>query len=662
MANAAYLHDLFSQRCTNPLKELKLPPDRNGAIKIKRGTFPAEDSKAISLNWLQHRVQEIQKSVPEVKRPLTSNTFLISRREHGKNVTLEKSPHWQVLKSLAAEIPPLESTINGFLEEAAGILAASKEDSHRLRTWRSPISSLSSMTNLKTEMEEIKNNENELKVALEYVTTKAVDATRRIKELEIELTESQNTLKVERKMKLSLESDLEEGNYQRARMQARIDFLERENRRRFDMDLLEIALQQSREDLKELSGRMMRMQVEFSDVVPRNMHEKMEIQFRSLQREHAKLEQQVATADKGREDLINEVEMLRARNADLECECGELKRCGTPRPYWAKCSEFVDGGLSRWRKLSKGKSSRDMLNLILAEFSGDHGVAKRPEFFQGKGTHAHVPKYLQWDGKVRNRHLGVRDVTFMIQDVWAHKRVNDEEMGHRQGMSNFVAQYLEQSFAEACKRFSHVEDIGLFWGILCGEFDEGIYHDRTETAEKILKACEQHCVDHDSERLASDMIQIPSFRDILTKMFPLKSSSAIDQLVGEAVFNLRLPQTANYMQYTKLFDQKEYGEKSGFLKLLEQQEKEEQEKYIKDVLVALGKCETVSLDAVRRAFVIVDPHIEQNILQRYTKWIFAGIHSSNRKPVEDEQVVIQSEKLVRRLKRGNIHRVGPRPY
>jgi hypothetical protein len=55
-----------------------------------------------------------------------------------------------------------------------------------------------------------------------------------------------------------------------------------------------------------------------------------------------------------------------------------------------------------------------------------------------------VPKYLRWDGRVRNRHLGMRDVTFMIQDIWTQKKINDDEAGHRQGMASFLAQYLEQ--------------------------------------------------------------------------------------------------------------------------------------------------------------------------------------------------------------------------
>ena len=51
-----------------------------------------------------------------------------------------------------------------------------------------------------------------------------------------------------------------------------------------------------------------------------------------------------------------------------------------------RCSEFISGGLPRWKKLSHGKSSRDLLTMILAEFSGEHGIAKRPEFFQGKAS------------------------------------------------------------------------------------------------------------------------------------------------------------------------------------------------------------------------------------------------------------------------------------
>jgi hypothetical protein len=55
--------------------------------------------------------------------------------------------------------------------------------------------------------------------------------------------------------------------------------------------------------------------------------------------------------------------------------------------------------------------------------------------------------------------------------------------------------------------------------------------------------------------------------------------------------------------------QRDYGDKGPFLQLLSAQRSEEQEQYVKEILLSLGKAEAVTVDVMRRAFVVVDPHI-----------------------------------------------------
>ena len=40
------------------------------------------------------------------------------------------------------------------------------------------------------------------------------------------------------------------------------------------------------------------------------------------------------------------------------------------RPFWSKCAEFVRGGPDKWAELSKGRSSNELVDVLLAEISG----------------------------------------------------------------------------------------------------------------------------------------------------------------------------------------------------------------------------------------------------------------------------------------------------
>ena len=46
--------------------------------------------------------------------------------------------------------------------------------------------------------------------------------------------------------------------------------------------------------------------------------------------------------------------------------------------------------------------------------------------FQGTGPS--VPKYLSFDGPVRNRRLGKRDTLLLIRDIWREKAASDAEV------------------------------------------------------------------------------------------------------------------------------------------------------------------------------------------------------------------------------------------
>ena len=66
------------------------------------------------------------------------------------------------------------------------------------------------------------------------------------------------------------------------------------------------------------------------------------------------------------------------------------KPCFFPRPRWAKCGQYIEGGEERWKELSRDKTSDDMVDILLAEITGTDiavvqaGSNAAEEFFEGQ--------------------------------------------------------------------------------------------------------------------------------------------------------------------------------------------------------------------------------------------------------------------------------------
>ena len=54
------------------------------------------------------------------------------------------------------------------------------------------------------------------------------------------------------------------------------------------------------------------------------------------------------------------------------------------------------------------------------------------DIFTGRGFGDDVPKYLQWDGPIKNRNLKKRDTEMLIKQFWREKDKADAKLGHKQ--------------------------------------------------------------------------------------------------------------------------------------------------------------------------------------------------------------------------------------
>jgi hypothetical protein len=53
------------------------------------------------------------------------------------------------------------------------------------------------------------------------------------------------------------------------------------------------------------------------------------------------------------------------------------------RPDWTKCADAVDGGQDRWKQTIQGKSSNNIVDILLNEFTGSGHDTDSVEFFTG---------------------------------------------------------------------------------------------------------------------------------------------------------------------------------------------------------------------------------------------------------------------------------------
>lgn len=65
------------------------------------------------------------------------------------------------------------------------------------------------------------------------------------------------------------------------------------------------------------------------------------------------------------------------------------------RPDWEKCADVVSGGVVRWKELSDGKTSNDLVDVLLSEIQAggpvDSGGA---EYFDGQVFIIHIILYM----------------------------------------------------------------------------------------------------------------------------------------------------------------------------------------------------------------------------------------------------------------------------
>ncbi|XP_068941819.1 translin-associated factor X-interacting protein 1 [Petaurus breviceps papuanus] len=422
---------------------------------------------------------------------------------------------------------------------------------------------------------------------------------------------------------------------------------------------LTLALKMARQDLTRTQKELNTMKANFGDVVPRRdfeMEEKrnkalfemvqgLKSDFEEIQKEYETLLQVHMTIVRERDEFFNELQ--------------EIQRTSTPRPDWSKCEDVISGGQERWQFLSEGKSSDQLVDVLLEEIGS--GLLRERETFQGLGSTEDIPEFLRSGGFVQNKKLSKKEVVDIIRDIWKERMAEDQKE-KTSTLAQFFLNYLKKRFGDASamewsytifenvKLFHSSEVMKQFHDVLTGKVKENVYIGQRELVSDLLKKLNNN----DSQNEGN--LTLDQFSTVLKNAFPLKTDEQIQELLQEAKLQLDgIPH--DVVHYRLLFIEDELGTSGPFIHKLWDQAQNEKQAYLLELETELGpnKVAEITPGQLRQALISIDPSLDEQTLDNYVSLAFQT-------PIAElEPDFFQEEEvLLAHLQSAAIKRMGPR--
>ncbi|XP_052229726.1 translin-associated factor X-interacting protein 1-like isoform X2 [Dreissena polymorpha] len=511
----------------------------------------------------------------------------------------------------------------------------------------------------KQEMTDMKQDNKRLCKRIEDLKNGQKDLETQVDKLRDELANQYKLYRDEKDARKLLQSDINDLKYQQEdiKMAQKQEAEEEE-----DPVMLKIALKKAREDEKAATQRLNEMIANYGDVIPRR-------DFEGLEKKHNELLESVEVQKNDFDKLRQEHETLLEvhkqvvkQRDEFYTECETLRRSSTPRPDWDKCSDAVRGGLARWKELSEGKTSNDLVDVLLTEMaSGEIVDTGGAEYFDGQGTGPSIPKYLQHEGPVRNRRLGKRDASLLIKDIWREKGAHDASKsdGVRDKMGNFLYTYLQRRFGleqmivewgynlhDACQRYSHDEHIGLFSGVLTEEIDEEIYHHQLQLIQKLMN----HLTTMDANKGNVGKLSKADFREGLASYLSGVEANTLNSMMRAAESEMD-NKDLDEIEYKNLFMEDDEGRTGPFLDEIRKWDNQQRAAYVDEIKTNLKETNPVTFPQLKGAILQADIEIDSTKMDKIVLWVFKTTDMSAAQPMEQSAII---EKLLK----CNVSRTG----
>uniref|UniRef100_K7FM04 Translin-associated factor X-interacting protein 1 N-terminal domain-containing protein n=1 Tax=Pelodiscus sinensis TaxID=13735 RepID=K7FM04_PELSI len=388
-----------------------------------------------------------------------------------------------------------------------------------------------------------------------------------------------------------------------------------------DVVKLTLALKIARQDLTKAQVELNTMRADYGDVVPRrdyesqekkymDLLEKLEVlqkDFEALQKEYSVLLEIHREAVEERDHFFNELQ--------------EVQHSSTPRPDWAKCAEVIAGGPERWSILQEGKSSDQMVAVLLEEIGA--GVLKEKDTFPALGKGDKVPVYLRYEGQVKNKKLNKKDVVNILREIWKEKVSADQQKGKQSNLPEFFLSYLQKCYGDAAafdwaytihetvKLYRSNEAMSLFYDILSGKLTPPPVPPPRSPATPLKRRLVG------LGRLTRQSAGRERASTALRAAFPLKSSEQLQELLDASRPQAGSPE--ELIDYRALFAEDQPGQPvPGFVcRVARGQYAGERQEYLRELRDQLGPVPEVKVEDLKAAFCAIDPAIDELTLEAY---------------------------------------------
>ncbi|XP_075693028.1 translin-associated factor X-interacting protein 1 [Rhinoderma darwinii] len=445
-------------------------------------------------------------------------------------------------------------------------------------------------------------------------------------------------------------SDINELKHQQEGIRLSQDHKEQEE----DPVTLSVALRMARNDLTKTQVLLNTLKADYGDVVPRRDFENQEKNLATCVEKIELLQKDLFQLQSEHKSLLEINQQVVQQRDSLCMEVDDLQTNRTPRPILEKCEDIFPEGFQRWSELSDGKSSDQLVDLLLTELGTI--ILKEKDFFPGMGIGENVPIHLRHDRPVKNLRLSLKEVYCMIQEIWNEKLAIDHQKGRQSSLSEFLINYLQKKFGEESTEWSYSlhqtcriqlinGQIHSFYKVLMGQMDEDLYHSLFNVHTYLLKELTT------ADCPNSGSLTQEQFRLQLRKVFPFKSSDEIQELLDTADSQLK-PEGEN-INYKSLFSEDEEGNASNFIVKLRKQFAAQRMQYLNELRNKLGK-NYVKPEELKAAFLSMDPVIDDKTLDRYVSQAF--------QVTKDQPEVTKSlslKQLFHNLEAVNIRMSGP---
>ena len=292
-------------------------------------------------------------------------------------------------------------------------------------------------------------------------------------------------------------------------------------------------------------------------------------------------------------------------------------------------------------------------------------------YFVGRGVDPEIPKFLRFNGRVRNRHMSKADIERTVKIVWIRK----EQSRNKDHLADFFHTYLQDEFGpsqtiiaeqaynivHALERYNHDADCDMFLKILMGELPEQSFVDQQlllqNLQDKIIKIDRS-----ENQGIQTGKVAKQTFLDTLSKCVLCKTKARTEELEQALFFDCGGP--VRKVNYIDVFQDDAEGNQGKFVEAMRDQYLDESIEYAQELQDALEAMQSnsrsgrgLNLNQLREAFLGVDP---QKSLGEVDEYIARGC-AIDVDVLEDleESFAVDLKVFVKKMRSGILKRSTP---